>query len=79
MRRLVTEEELVRILNKQLAKHENSKGYSFMEGITRLADPDEDGCNWSEVAVRGSGVPVKAIIPTADRIIAEVKKKFNLK
>jgi hypothetical protein len=45
----------------------------------RLAQPDKDGCNWSEVAVRGSGVPVRDIMPAADRIIDEARKKYNVK
>jgi hypothetical protein len=78
-RKLVTEKELVRLLNEELAKEDNSEGYSFMEGVIRLVDTDENGCNWSEVSLRGSGVPVKPMLPTADRIIAEAKSKYNLR
>ncbi|MGD0238572.1 MAG: hypothetical protein ABSC55_29045 [Syntrophorhabdales bacterium] len=44
-RELVTEEELIRILNNELAKDEDSKGYSFDNGLLRLAETDENGCN----------------------------------
>jgi hypothetical protein len=78
-RRLVSEEELIKILNRELAKEEDSEGYSFMEGITRLIDVEEDGCNWSDVAIRGSGVPVEFMTKRADIILEEVRKKYNLK
>jgi len=77
-RKLVTEEELIAVLNQELHKTENPEDYRF-ENIIRLVDKDKDGCNWSEVFVRGSGVPVKAVLPLADRIVHEAKKKYNLK
>lgn len=78
-RKLVTEEELIKLLNNQLAEHEDSEGYSFDQGVLRLAGVDENGCNWSTVHLRGSGVPVAPMAPIADRIVGEAKKKYNIK
>lgn len=77
---LVSEEELIEILNKELRKREDSEGYSFSPGVMRLRDKDKDGCNWStSVKFRGSGVPVIAMADVAKWIVAEARKKYNLK
>ncbi len=76
---LVTEKELIEILNKELHKTEDPEYYRFDDGVLRLKDVDQNGCNWSEVAVRASGVSVAPVLPLADRIIFEAKKKYNLK
>jgi hypothetical protein len=76
---LVTKDELVELLNKELSKREDSEGYSFTSGILRLQDKDKNGCNWSGGTLRGSGVPTKPMEPAAVHIVAEAKKKYNLK
>lgn len=73
---LVTEKELVKILNKELHRTESPEFYRFDEGILRLEGVDKNGCNWSEVAVRASEVSVDPILPLADRIICEAKKNI---
>ncbi len=78
-RLLVTEKELIAIMNKELHKTEKPEDYRFNDGVTRLVGEDENGCNWSTVHVRGSGVPVDVVLPKADRIIFEAKKRYNLK
>jgi len=75
---LLTEKELIDILNNELHRKESSKDYNF-ENVIRLKNLDKNGCNWTEVFIRGSGVPVKPILPLIDKIIFEAKKKFNLK
>jgi len=75
---LVTEKELIAILNDELHKKENPQDYNF-ENIIRLKDMDNNGCNWTEVFIRASGVSVEPVLPLADKIIFEAKKKFNLK
>lgn len=75
---LVTEEELLAILNRELHKTEKAEDYRF-ENVIRLTDKDKDGCNWCEVFIRGSGVHVEPILRKVDLIIYEVKKKYNLK
>ena len=78
-RLLVTEEELIGILNKELHKLESPEYYNFVGGIMRLKDPDKHGCNWSEAVIRASGTSVKPVLPLADRIIQDAKKKYNLR
>ncbi|NPU86291.1 MAG: hypothetical protein HPY65_17565 [Syntrophaceae bacterium] len=78
-RKLVSEKELVNILNNELRKNEDSEGYSFDGGVLKLKEPDETGCNWSRVKLRGSGVPIKPMAMVAERIVSEAKKKYNVK
>jgi hypothetical protein len=78
-RMLVSEQELLRILNEELKKVEDSEGYRFGNGVLRLTDTDEDGCNWSTVYLRGSGVPVELMAATAARIVTEARKKYNIR
>jgi hypothetical protein len=75
---LITEKELVKILNNELGKVEDSGGYNFTH-VMRLRDQDKNGCNWTEASLAGSGVPVKPMVPVAERIVFEAKKKYNLK
>lgn len=72
---LVTEKELIAILNDELHKKENPKDYNF-ENIIGLKDVDNNGCNWTEVFIHASGVSVKPILHLADRIVFEAKKNI---
>lgn len=76
---LVTEEQLIAILNTELHKTEDPEYYKFTEGIIRLANTDKNGCNWSTVYVQASGVSVKSVVHIANRIIFDAKRKYNLK
>lgn len=76
---LVSEKELIEILNKELHKTEDLEDYRFDDGVIRLRNVDENGCNWSEVYVRASGVSIEPVLPLADKIINEAKKQYNLK
>jgi hypothetical protein len=51
-RQLVSCEELVKLVNKrgrQLAK----TGVCAIAGVLRLHNPDDEGCNWEEIGVKG--------------------------
>jgi len=76
-RQIVSEGELLRILNTELHKLPDSRDYRF-EGITRLSEPDEMGCNWWSPTLRASGSPVSIMLDDANRITTEARQKYNL-
>ena len=79
MRQQVSEDELLAILNEELSKCEGCKWCRFDNPPMKLAHPDEDGCNWSTVNIRCSGVPVKICQPFVERIVSDARRKYNLK
>ena len=76
-RKLVSEEELLKLLNSQLAEDEDCRDCRFTS-IERLAEEDKDGCNWYMATLRCSGVPGQVCMPTATRIVARAKEKYNV-
>ena len=76
IRKEVTEDELLEILNSELSKHAELKKCGFLS-IQRV-EPDGTGCNWS-AEVRSRGVPHHVSAPIVGKIAAEAKKKYNLK
>lgn len=51
-RQLVSPEQLVRVINGQLARREDCEGLVIEAGPLRRAYPDSDGCNWNVAALR---------------------------
>jgi hypothetical protein len=76
IRKEVAEDELLDILNAELAKHAELKKCSFIS--IQRAKPDGTGCNWS-AEVRSSGVPHHVSAPITGKIAADARKKYNLK
>ena len=77
-RELVTEEQLLAWLNAELAKHDQCDGCRF-NTVSRLAEEDAAGCNWTMPGIRCSGVPSQVCAPFAKRVAARAMEKFNLK
>jgi len=77
-RRIISESALLKILNDELHKLPDSRDYRFNLGVTRLVQPDESGCNWSNATLRGSGAPVSIMLDDADIIITEARQLYNL-
>ena len=76
IRKEVTEDELLDLLNSELSKHAQLKKCSFIS--IQRSEPDGTGCNWS-VEVRSSGVPHHVSAPITGKIAADARKKYNLK
>ncbi len=74
----VTKQELVEIINDELKKHETCEE-CHVNAITSLAEPDPEGCNWSEPYVTCSGTPAEVCRPTAARVISKLRAEYNLK
>lgn len=77
-RKLVSERELVEILNQRIHKFEEC-GPCELGGVMRLRGTDESGCNWSPPGLRSSGQPSEICAPIAARVVREAMAEFNLK
>jgi len=78
-RKLVLVEELLSILNGELSKYEEFKNCRFENPPMKLLIPDEDGCNWSTIQIRYIGVSTDAGRPVVERIVAQARKKYNIR
>lgn len=77
-RRLVTREQLVGILNSELARHPEAEGVTVGPVIHELRFSDEDGCNWSRELVlhgRHGGQVPKHIVA---HVLRKVAARYNL-
>ena len=77
-RKEISEEELLILLNAELSKH-NEMNQVIFTSIERLAKPDHAGCNWSKARVKSSRVPHYVAAPITGEIVAEARKKYNVK
>ncbi len=76
-RTLVSQQALLEWMNSRLQQHEKFSGCRITS-VSRLAESDADGCNWSTSWLQCSGVTVAECKPTANQIADEAKKLFNL-
>lgn len=77
-RTLITENDLISLLNKKLQEYEEFKKCKF-ESINKRKEYDSAGCNWYKANLRCSGVSIDSCLPIADRIVNEAKTKYNIK
>jgi hypothetical protein len=78
-RKMVSEDELVKILNEEFSKYPDYSQCRFTSISYKLAEPDKNGCNWSKANVSCSGVSGQSCSQIAARIITEAQKKYNIK
>lgn len=78
-RELISKEALQVHLESELHKFQECNRYR-VTGITRLQSADTEGCNWSPLIATGSGGGTSRdpCVDVAERIVAEVRGKFNL-
>jgi len=76
-RKVVSEEELLQILNARLQAHDECTNCQFTS-VVRLKEQQANGCNWSTAALRCSGTPASLCAPTARVVITEVAETHNL-
>ena len=74
---VVSEEELLQILNARLQAHDECTDCRFTS-VVRLQEQQSDGCNWSTANLRCSGTPASACMPIARAVITEVAETHNL-
>ena len=75
-RQEVGEEELLNILNSELARHAVLSKCRFVS--LKRSKPDGSGCNWSAV-IKSGGVPHHVSAPITGKIMTEARRKYNLK
>ncbi len=76
-RNVVTEAELLRILNVSLRGREECVDCQFTS-VLRLAAARPDGRNWETANLRSSGTRASACQPVARAVVAEVYETHNL-
>ncbi len=74
----VSQDELLEWINSELLKYEECNDCR-VTSVVRLKGEDENGCNWSSVNLKCSGVPADVCYPVANQVIAQAKMRFNLK
>lgn len=78
-RKLVSAERLLRLLNQRLEGYGHCHGCTLVGPIRRLAEPEEDGRNWSRfiplVCGNASG---GGCVRLAERIIDDATREYNL-
>ena len=77
-RNVVSENELISLLNVELRKYDECKDCQF-DSILKLRVPDKKGCNWSSAYLRCSGVAPDECKPFVSEILSEAKAKYNIK
>ncbi len=75
--RKISESELVAFLNTALEQHRECNDCRI-EHIRKCSEVDEQGCNWSLPFLHCSGVPASVCTLTAEKVIFEARKIFNL-
>jgi hypothetical protein len=76
-RTIVSQEELINWMNSKLSEHKDCATCRFST-VTRLSEPDAEGCNWSPSWLQCNGKPVAECRPIANQVAAEAKKLFNI-
>lgn len=78
-RKLVSRDELHRILNEQLHERDPCGECRFTNSPTPLREPDESGCNWSQDLILRHGRNAgDACGWAASQTITEAAAHFNL-
>ena len=74
---LVSENALLDWMNGILREHEECNDCRFTS-VTKLAQTDDDGCNWSSSNLQCSGVPAEVCSPIASVVVRNARELFNL-
>jgi hypothetical protein len=77
-REILTEADLVQIINDELASTEAAAECRF-SGVYSLQEPDESGCNWSMGTYIAGGIPAEISAPVVARVVSELQRKYNIK
>lgn len=79
-RKVITGNELLRILNEELAKYPECKGCKFLHEPVKLATPDKDECNWDATMMNvgcQSGQS-RSCGSFSKKVVAEARSKYNI-
>ncbi len=79
MRTAVESDELLRLLNAELATHPDTADCRFVGPIHRLREPDATGANWSDaLSLTCSGRPTEPSAWAARQAVLAVRAQYNL-
>ncbi len=76
-RKVVPEVELLAWMNRELHQNIDYKDCQFTS-VTRLAQHDDVGCNWTSPNLRCSGAPAAICQATAAEITERARQSFNI-
>lgn len=78
---LVSQEELVAILNRVLATCPECPGVEVSSPPLRLLEPDEEGCNWDResIGLIGPSERVQSCRAAAWALLWNVGRQYNLR
>jgi hypothetical protein len=76
-RRIMSSLALKQWMTTELHKFEGCEGCEVM-GIYRLAEPDEDGCNWSGPSLSSAGAKWEIFSRAVTEVVARARSQFNL-
>lgn len=75
----ISREELRSFLTSKIQSVDGCEECSF-GGVMPLAEPDESGCNWSDsIVLSNAGVPAEIYIPVVQKLMLEIRSKYNIK
>jgi hypothetical protein len=78
-RKLVSAERLLRLLNQRLEGYGHCHGCTLAGPIRRLAEPADDGRNWSRFIPLVCGTSAAGgCVRLAERIIDDASREYNL-
>ena len=78
LRDLVTEEELISILNERIYDHKEYQTFKAMSLSPLPANPDKDGCNWDGVNFHRAEDSDPNCKELFNKVVAEAKSKYNI-
>lgn len=76
-RKVIPEAELLAWMNQQLHQNSDYKDCQFTS-VTRLAESDEIGCNWTNPNLRCSGTPAAVCQAGGAVIVERARQSFNV-
>lgn len=76
-RKVIPEAELLAWMNRELNQNTDYKDCQFTS-VTRLAQHDDVGCNWTSPNLRRSGAPVAVCQAIAAEIAEHARQSFNV-
>jgi hypothetical protein len=77
-RKLVTEKELLSLLNTRL-RQSGENEHCYFESLVRLRVDDRTGCNWAYANLKGLSGADTICPAAAEQIVTRARAEYNLK
>jgi hypothetical protein len=80
VREIVSPEQLLTILNRELDRHRECRGARFTASVLAPREPDPSGCNWNreDIYLSTSGSMSTRCWGRARQILREAEARYNL-